>query len=85
MSTLLDEGTVVLEGLDFAEECDCHTNGIHCGAEATHSLRCTACSKIVGLACIDHAIHVRTSDRTVTHLTCGTDGALRDLLEVVAL
>jgi len=85
MSVLLDVDTVVLEGLDFAPVCDCLTNSIRCGEEATHALRCTACSKIVGLACMDHAIHVRTSDRSVTHQTCGTEQALRELLEVLPL
>lgn len=85
MSVLLDEETVVLDDLDFAPVCDCLTNGIHCGEEATHSLQCVACTAVVGLACIEHAIHVRTSDRTVHHKTCGADGPLCELLEVAPL
>lgn len=85
MSVLLDEETVVLEALDFEPTCDCMTLGNRCGQEATHQLACIECGKLTGLACMEHAIYVRTSHRIVLHKTCGAELPMRELLEVTAL
>lgn len=85
MSTLLDEETVILEGLDFEPVCDCITAGDKCGEEATHALFCASCGIGVGFACIGHAIWVRRTERTGTHVVCGFGGLIRDLVKVVPL
>lgn len=85
MSTLLDNETVVLEGLDFEPTCDCNVKSGKCGKEATHQLICLECERTCGLSCIDHAIWVRTTDRRGKHTMCGVSGLLRELVKVVPL
>lgn len=85
MSVLLDQETVVLEGLDFEPGCDCIVPTGHCGEEATHMLVCRSCGDSCGLSCMDHAIRVRVSKRRITHTACGVAGQFRKLVDVVPL
>lgn len=88
MSVVLDEqtDTVVLEALDFEVGCEALRHGVdRCGAEVTHQAICTACSRVVCVVCVDHAIWVRRSERRTKHTACGTGGRIRDLVRVVPL
>lgn len=85
MSTLLDENTAVLDGLDFTPTCEALTLDGRCEEDVTHRLVCTQCAHDVGLTCIEHAIYARRQRREVTHMACGATAPMRELVIVEAI
>lgn len=69
MSTLLDQETVVLEGLEFEPECEDQRDPAHA---ATHVAQCRACGGTL-LLCEGHLAYLRWRFRWsgIKHVPCG--------------
>ncbi|GGH33953.1 hypothetical protein [Microbacterium album] len=77
MSVLLDQETVVLEGLDFEPRCEERYSEEHA---ATHTIICRVCGGAV-LACEKHLAHARWLLRDeAKHIPCGSVEQGFDLL-----
>ena len=81
MSVLLDEDTIVLEGLDFAPSC------VACEHTADHIIKCRSCQHTT-LLCTRHLIRLTVRCEaemvvTVTYQACGFTGATLDDVAVV--
>jgi len=77
VSTLLDQETVVLEGLDFEPPCEDRNTPAHA---ATHTAQCRACGKVL-LVCEAHLAYLRWRyARRCVHVPCETEAPGFDLL-----
>ena len=56
-----------------------------CDDTATHALVCRSCRRQCGVVCDPHAARIRISDAVITHLGCGAEDRLLELIEVVPM
>jgi hypothetical protein len=85
VSVLLDEESVVLEGLDFEVPCEVVGSTGPCAQHAEFEMKCVQCGDTCGLLCLSRAVYARSSNRPVRHVTCGVSGPLCDIVTVVPL